>query len=105
MRKYSARTADDSELYQLNHRELTPVKGTEDTYQVSASLAELVSKGLDYSVLSEGAFDIAIEPLTSLWNFTAKNPKVPKDSLIQQQHCPNAIITISLLIQIKMRLH
>ena len=62
---------------------LTPVKGTEDTYQVSASLAELVSKGLDYSVLSEGAFDIAIEPLTSLWNFTAENPKVPKDSLIQ----------------------
>ena len=102
--KIFSRTADDSELYQLNHRELTPVKGTEDTYQVSASLAELVSKGLDYSVLSEGAFDIAIEPLTSLWNFTAENPKVPKDSLIQQ-HCPNAIITISLLIQIKMRLH
>ena len=81
--KIFSRTADDSELYQLNHRELTPVKGTEDTYQVSASLAELVSKGLDYSVLSEGAFDIAIEPLTSLWNFTAENPKVPKDSLIQ----------------------
>ena len=77
------------------------MKGTEDTYQVSASLAELVSKGLDYSVLSEGAFDIAIEPLTSLWDFTAENPKVPKDSL----HCPNVIITISLLIQIKMRLH
>lgn len=57
--KIFSRTADDSELYQLNHRELTPVKGTEDTYQVSASLAELVSKGLDYSVLSEGAFDIA----------------------------------------------
>ena len=81
--KIFSRTADDSELYQLNHRELTPVKGTKDTYQVSASLAELVSKGLDYSVLSEGAFDIAIEPLTSLWDFTAENPKVPKDSLIQ----------------------
>ena len=81
--KIFSRTADDSELYQLNHRELTPVKGTENTYQVSASLAELVSKGLDYSVLSEGAFDIAIEPLTSLWDFTAENPKVPKDSLIQ----------------------
>ena len=43
----------------------------------------MVSKGLDYSVLSEGAFDIAIEPLTSLWDFTAENTKVPKDSLIQ----------------------
>ena len=40
---------------------------TEDTYQVSDDLAELISEGLDYSELSKGAFDIAIEPLTSLW--------------------------------------
>ena len=103
--KIFSRTADDSELYQLNHRELTPVKGTEDTYQVSASLAELVSKGLDYSVLSEGAFDIAIEPLTSLWNFTAENPKSAQGQSDPGSTAQNAIITISLLIQIKMRLH
>ena len=78
-----SRTASDSELYKLNHRTLTPVEGTEDTYQVSDSLAELISKGLDYSELSKGAFDIAIEPLTSLWDFTAEDPQVPKDSLIQ----------------------
>ena len=78
-----SRTASDSELYKLNHRTLTPMEGTEDTYQVSDSLAELISKGLDYSELSKGAFDIAIEPLTSLWDFTAENPQVPKDSLIQ----------------------
>ena len=81
--KIFSRTASDSELYQLNHRELAPVEGTEDTYQVSDDLAELVSEGLDYSQLSEGAFDIAIEPLTSLWDFTAEDPQVPKDSLIQ----------------------
>lgn len=81
--KIFSRTASDSELYQLNHRELTPVAGTTDTYQVSASLAELVRKGLYYSELSDGAFDIAIEPLTSLWDFTAEDPQVPKDSLIQ----------------------
>ena len=81
--KIFSRTASDSELYKLNHRQLTPVKGTEDTYQVSDSLAELVSEGLDYSELSEGAFDIAIEPLTSLWDFTAEDPQVPEDSLIQ----------------------
>ena len=81
--KIFSRTASDSELYQLNHRELAPVEGTEDTYQVSDSLAELVSEGLDYSELSKGAFDIAIEPLTSLWDFTAEDPQVPKDSLIQ----------------------
>ena len=81
--KVFSRTASDSELYQLNHRELAPVEGTENTYQVSDDLAELVSEGLDYSELSEGAFDIAIEPLTSLWDFTAEDPQVPKDSLIQ----------------------
>ena len=81
--KIFSRTANDSELYQLNHRELAPVERTENTYQVSDDLAELVSEGLDYSELSKGAFDIAIEPLTSLWDFTAEDPQVPKDSLIQ----------------------
>ena len=81
--KIFSRTASDSELYQLNHRELAPVEGTENTYQVSDDLAELVSEGLDYSELSEDAFDIAIEPLTSLWDFTAEDPQVPEDSLIQ----------------------
>ena len=81
--KIFSRTASDSELYQLNHRELAPVERTENTYQVSDDLAELVSEGLDYSELSKGAFDIAIEPLTSLWDFTAEDPQVPEDSLIQ----------------------
>ena len=59
------------------------MEGTENTYQVSDDLAKLISEGLDYSELSKGAFDIAIEPLTSLWDFTAEDPQVPKDSLIQ----------------------
>ena len=82
--KIFSRTASDSELYQLNHRELTPVAGTEDTFQVSNPLAELIRKGLYYSELSEGAFDIAIEPLTSLWDFTAEDPQVPEYRLIQE---------------------
>ena len=81
--KVFSRTSADSELYKLNHRKLTPVERTEDTYQVSDDLAELISEGLDYSELSKGAFDIAIEPLTSLWDFTAEDPQVPEDSLIQ----------------------
>ena len=81
--KIFSRTASDSELYKLNHRQLTPVNGTDHTYQVSDSLAELIQKGLYYSELSDGAFDIAIEPLTSLWDFTAEDPQVPEDSLIQ----------------------
>ena len=82
--KIFSRTASDSELYQLNHRELTPVAGTEDTFQISDPLAELIRKGLYYSELSEGAFDIAIEPLTSLWDFSAEDPQVPEDRLIQK---------------------
>ena len=82
--KIFSRTASDSELYQLNHRELTPVAGTEDTFQISDPLAELIRKGLYYSELSEGAFDIAIEPLTSLWDFTAEDPQVPEDRLMQK---------------------
>ena len=81
--KIFSRTASDSELYKLNHRRLTPVNGTDHTYQVSDSLTELIQKGLYYSDFSDGAFDIAIEPLTSLWDFTAEDPQVPKDSLIQ----------------------
>ena len=81
--KVFSRTSADSELYKLNHRKLTPVERTEDTYQVSDDLAELISEGLDYSELSKGAFDIAIEPLTSLWDFTAEDSQVPEDSLIQ----------------------
>ena len=81
--KIFSRTASDSELYKLNYRQLTPVNGTDHTYQVSDSLAELIQKGLYYSDLSDDAFDIAIEPLTSLWDFTAEDPQVPDDSLIQ----------------------
>lgn len=82
--KIFSRTDADSELYKLNHRELTAVNGTTDTFGLSEPLAELIRTGLSYCELSEGAFDIAIEPLTSLWDFTSDNPKVPSDSQIQK---------------------
>lgn len=78
-----SRTKEDSELYRLNHRELTPVDGTTDTYEISEPLAELLSTGLTYSRESEGAFDIAIAPLSSLWDFTAEKPVIPGSEQIQ----------------------
>ena len=79
-----SRTKTDSELYKLNHRQI-PAENTENnTYKVSGDLASLISTGLKYSSLSDGAFDISIEPLTSLWDFTAENPQVPDDALIRQ---------------------
>lgn len=76
--KIFSRTRTDSELYQLNHRELPAVSGKADTYQVSEELAELLAVGLSYSKKSRGAFDITIAPLTSLWDFTSDDPKVPE---------------------------
>lgn len=81
--KIFSRTNADSELYKLNHRELEPVAGTEKTYEISEELAELLSIGLSYSQKSDGAFDIAIAPLTELWDFTSETPEVPDDSEIK----------------------
>lgn len=93
-----SRTNEKSELYKLNHREDSTqdpeageengtlpylVDGTTDTWHISADLAALLSRGLDMTRESDGAFDVAIAPLTSLWDFTAEDPKVPEDKEIQ----------------------
>ncbi len=82
--KIFSRTRTDSELYKLNHRELSPVPGTENTYKISDDLAELLSTGLSYSAQSQGAFQIAIAPLTDLWDFTAEDPVVPEEASIKE---------------------
>lgn len=93
-----SRTNEKSELYRLNHRKDVsdedfntdgpttpyPVSGTADTWHISEDLAALLSEGLDITRESDGAFDIAIAPLTSLWDFTAEDPEVPDDAAIQK---------------------
>ena len=94
-----SRTNENSELYKLNHRisdsvvsnqtietQTTPyqVNGTTNTWHISEYLAALLSQGLSITRESDGAFDIAIAPLTSLWDFTAEDPKVPDDADIQK---------------------
>ena len=93
-----SRTNDKSELYKLNHRKDVsdgdfstdgpttpcPVSGTADTWHISEDLASLLSQGLSITRESDGAFDIAIAPLTSLWDFTAEDPEVPDDAAIQK---------------------
>ncbi len=46
-------------------------------FAVSELMYKILEKGLYYSKLSDGKFDITIEPESSLWNFTVDNPKVP----------------------------
>ena len=61
-------TIETSDIYKLNHRE---------TNTVSSETAALIQKGLDYGARTDGAFDITIEPLSSLWNFDATTHVVP----------------------------
>lgn len=106
-----SRTDEESELYKLNHRisdsavsnqttetQPTPyqINGTTNTWHISEDLAALLSEGLSITKESDGAFDIAIAPLTSLWNFTAEDPKVPDDADIQNAlpQCSSDGVTI-----------
>lgn len=68
-----SRTEKTSEIYKLNNREITVV---------SDETAELISEGLRYSELSGGKFDITIEPLSSLWDFSSDSPSVPSQDAI-----------------------
>lgn len=46
---------------------------------VSSDTFYVVEKGLDYSNLSNGRFDITIGPLVKIWGIGTDNAKVPKD--------------------------
>ncbi|WP_124066022.1 FAD:protein FMN transferase [Clostridium sp. E02] len=72
-------TIEGSEVYRINHRskEATSIK-------VSPDVAALLSRGLYYSKVSNGDFDFTVEPLTSLWDFTAQNPVVPPQKDIEE---------------------
>ncbi len=67
-----SKTIETSEIYGINHRK----PGTADM-EVSPDTARVIARGLDYCRMSEGAFDITVEPLTSLWDFKAADPQVP----------------------------
>ena len=45
--------------------------------EVSDYTLELIKKGLEYSELSDGAFDITVGRLTELWDFHAEDPVLP----------------------------
>ena len=55
-----SRTIEGSEIYKLNHR-----SADEQTVTVSDDVAALLEKGIHYSEVSDGDFDITVEPLSS----------------------------------------
>ncbi|MCI8514054.1 MAG: FAD:protein FMN transferase [Lachnospiraceae bacterium] len=70
-----SRTLKDSEIARLNRREIS---------EISEETAELLAAGLHYSELSDGAYDVAIATLTSLWDFLAEKPAVPDEDKIRE---------------------
>lgn len=83
--KIFSRTLPESEIYELNHGTLPQEDGY---YLLSEECAKLIAKGLYYSELSDGAFDITIEPVSSLWDFTSGETIVPDAGTIaKKQAC------------------
>lgn len=78
-----SRTLETSELYKLNNKTLEKKEGSKDSYYISDELTDILEYGLKYSELSGGNFDITIEPISSLWEFTSEEPFVPNKDIIK----------------------
>ena len=65
-----SKTIEGCDVWKINHAGGKPVV-------VSAQTAEVIKSALHYSEITDGAFDITIGPVSSLWNFKSENPSVP----------------------------
>lgn len=66
-----------SEINRINEGSgIAPVPVSNETYEV-------VQKGLKYSSISQGSFDITIGPLVKLWGIGTDNARVPSDQEIK----------------------
>ena len=74
-----SRTKEDSDVWKINHSNGSPVVVSDET-------AQLIQTALDYSVRSDGAFDITIAPLLDLWDFKPEQHEgtVPDANQIQE---------------------
>ena len=61
---------EGSDVWNLNHAQGQPVTVSEET-------ARLLRLALDYADKSDGALDVTIAPVSSLWDFKAADPAVP----------------------------
>lgn len=70
-----SKTIEGSDVWNVNHA------GGQPTV-VSDHTAELIATALRYSELTDGAFDITVGPISSLWDFKSENPAVPEKAAI-----------------------
>lgn len=72
-----SRTKEDTDIYRINHAQGKPV-------ECDPLTVEVIRKGLYYSELSEGKFDITIGRVTDLWDFHSENPTVPSEKELSE---------------------
>lgn len=72
-----SKTVPGSDVHRINNAAGKPV-------QISAHTARIIEVALDIGRQSKGALNIALEPLIRLWDVRAQNPRVPKESEIQE---------------------
>lgn len=72
---YFSTKIDQSDVSKINAAKGKPVRVHNETL-------ELIEKGLYYSRLSNGKFDITVGKLTNLWDFHAETPKLPDATAI-----------------------
>ena len=70
-----SRTVEGSDVWRINHAEGRPVEVSDDTIAI-LKCAEKISQ------LSDGAFDVTIAPVSTLWDFRSENPKLPDSEVI-----------------------
>lgn len=73
-----SRTLANSEVSQFNLKET-------GEYEVSEELYELLELSMEYSELTGGAFDVTIEPVSSLWDFSSLEPVVPEPDTLKKE--------------------
>ena len=64
--KLLSKTVEGSDVWNINHAEGKRVPVSEET-------RGLIMKALEFSRLSNGKFDISVEPCVALWDFTGEN--------------------------------
>ena len=67
----------------LNSENGRPARVDEQILELSEQTAELLALSLTYCEQSSGAFDITIEPVSSLWDFTSGESLLPDPFLLE----------------------
>ena len=72
-----SRTRPDSDVSRINAAEGQWITVAEDT-------RALIEQALSVCRESGGAFDITVEPVTSLWDFSAEDPQAPDETALAE---------------------